>query len=343
MHPNPKKKKCDLKHLNKEFLSAIYPSFQSDENSNFFIDNSTESKFFQKLGQIGEDATSVTYKVIDIRTKQPLCKKVIKYNNGNTTIKDAQNALKEFQVMHAINYPCICKSIYINTADELEIINKGEKETVTTVSLFIEFLEYSLKDVLEWHINNTLKVKIVIEIAHAMKYMHKHGMIHRDLKIENIRLNSIFETKLVDFGLVRINECLLNGYSFVEDSLTKGVGTLAYMSPEMLNEEDYDCKTDVYSFGVILYFMFFGSIPKQSLKDKTNGKPITVQFSPSPSVSSFCIELIRKCLSPNPSDRPSFKMILDEIRKNGYELASNVDPVILTQRDKQLKIIGKIQ
>ena len=127
----------------------------------------------------------------------------------------------------------------------------------------------------------------------------------------------MFETKIVDFGLVKITESVFDEFKYVENSMTKGIGTLAYMSPEMLNEEEYDCKTDVYSFGVILYFMFFGSIPKQSLKDKTNGKPITVQFSPSPSVSSFCIELIRKCLSPNPSDRPSFKMILDEIRKNG--------------------------
>ena len=77
-------------------------------------------------------------------------------------------------------------------------------------------------------------------------------MIHRDLKIENIMLNAVFQTKLVDFSLIRINECVLDEYSLVDDSMTKGVGTLSYMSPEMLNEEDYDNKTDVYSFGVVL-------------------------------------------------------------------------------------------
>ena len=287
--------------------------------------------------------TSVTYKVVDKRANQPLCKKVLKYNKGQATIKDAQNALKEFQVLYGIDYPCICKSVAVNMSETIEVIVKGEKQKVTTVSLFLEYLEYSLDEVLKSKINNTLKVKIVLEIVHAMKYLHKRGMIHRDLKIENIMLNSVLETKLVDFGLVRINECVLNGYSFVDDSLTKGIGTFGYMSPEMLNEEDYDNKTDVYSFGVVLYYMFFGSIPKQSLKDKTTGKQIKVPSSPSSSVSQFCIDLITKCLSPDPANRPSFESILDEMRKNSFGLASNIDPGILSRRDKELEIIGNMK
>ena len=156
-------------------------------------------------------------------------------------------------------------------------------------------------------------------------------------------LNSIFETKLVDFGLVEIKESMLNGYLFVEDSLTKGVGTFAYMSPEMLNEEEYNNKTDVYSFGVVLYFMFFGSIPKQILKDKTTRKQIIIPFKPSESVSQFCIDLITSCLSPVPSDRPSFEKIFVDIRKNGFELASDVYPSILSQRDKHLEHLNYIK
>ncbi|KAK8842196.1 hypothetical protein M9Y10_026427 [Tritrichomonas musculus] len=74
--------------------------------------------------------------------------------------------------------------------------------------------------------------------------------------------------------------------------------------------------------------MFFGSLPKQGLKDKTAGKQIRIQSMPSSSVSQFCIDLITKCLVPSPSDRPSFEMILDEIRKANFELATEVDPSI---------------
>ena len=115
--------------------------------------------------------------------------------------------------------------------------------------MFLEFLDFKLNEILKSEITNTLKARIVIEITHAMKFIHNKGLIHRDLKVENIMLNSVYEYKVVDFGLVRIHEFLDSEYSFVQDSLTRGVGTFAYMSPEMLNNEDYDYKTDVYSFG----------------------------------------------------------------------------------------------
>ncbi|KAK8839917.1 hypothetical protein M9Y10_031631 [Tritrichomonas musculus] len=92
-------------------------------------------------------------------------------------------------------------------------------------------------------------------------------MIHRDIKIENIMLNSAFDAKVVDFGLARIDECF-TGKDFVSTSLTKGIGTLAYMSPEMASEEEYSNKTDVYSFGILLQYILIGKLPDYSLKDK---------------------------------------------------------------------------
>ena len=170
------------------------------------------------------------------------------------SIKDAQNELKEFHVLHALNHPCICKAHYINPVQKIpnEHHSSNEEEEITTIAMFLEYLDYGLGEIIRSKIKNTLKVRIVVEIVHAMNFIHKHGMIHRDLKIENIILNEVFQTKLVDFGLIRINEFVLDEYSLVDDSMTKGVGTLPYMSPEMLNEEDYDNKTDIYSFGFVL-------------------------------------------------------------------------------------------
>lgn len=56
-------------------------------------------------------------------------------------------------------------------------------------------------------------------------------------------------------------------------------------------------------------------------------------------ISEFCIRLIEKCLSFKPSDRPSFDEILTEIRMNSYELAADVDPSLLSKRDKELEFI----
>lgn len=309
------------------------------ESKNYFIDEEEENEFHIVKGQIGEGATSVTYKVIDKRTNTPMCKKVLKYKEGQTSIKDAQRAMNEFQVLYNISHPCICRALGINISEVLEITNKkGQEEEITTIALFLEYLEYGLGDILKTKINNTFKIRIVLDIAHAMNFLHKNGMIHRDLKIENIMLNEFFEVKLVDFGLIRITESVLNEYAYVEESMTKGIGTLSYMSPEMMNEEDYDNKTDVYSFGVVLHFIFTGKLPKQSMKDKLIGKPIDLP-SPSSSISSFCIKLISKCLENSPSKRPSFEEILNLMRENSYDLADDINHSILKKRDDELTSI----
>lgn len=122
----------------------------------------------------------------------------------------------------------------------------------------MEFVPYKIKDCLEkCIINNTLKIRISIEIAFGMSYIHSMGMMHRNLKLENILLNYAYEFKIINFDLV--------GF-FLEKSMieshTKGIGTFAYMSPEMVNEEKYDNKTDVYSYGIVLFAIIAGHLPK---------------------------------------------------------------------------------
>lgn len=88
----------------------------------------------------------------------------------------------------------------------------------------------------EGNLNNTLKTKLAVEVAFGMLHIHENGMIHRDSKIESVML--------IDFGLAHVDA--MKGRML---SMTKGVGTFAYMSLEMANEDDYNNKTDVYFFG----------------------------------------------------------------------------------------------
>lgn len=313
-------------------LQFSSPSLISKDN--YIIDESDEESHKVVL-KIGEGATSVTYKVIDTKTSIFMCKKILK--ESSSSFNDLKNAIKEFEVLYSLNHPCICRAIGMNTSEKLRDSNIDEDQDITTVAIFLEYLTYSLKDQLKKQIDNTLKVRIVIDIVHAMRYIHKKGLIHRDLKIENIMLNSVFEAKVVDFGLVRIHESLSDDYSFVNESMTKGVGTLAYMSPEMIGEKDYDYKTDVYSFGVVLYYIFVGNLPKYSITDKTNNKPFPLP-SQSSSISSLCIDIIKKCTKHNPLDRPSFDDILNDLRKNNYSLADYVDQSIISRRDNEIEL-----
>lgn len=78
---------------------------------------------------------------------------------------------------------------------------------ITTVALFIEFLPYKLKDALDKKIlNNTLKVHVAFAVVIGMSYIYNKGMMHRNLKIENIMLNYAFDAKIIDFDLVGLNK-----------------------------------------------------------------------------------------------------------------------------------------
>ena len=149
--------------------------------------------------------------------------------------------------------------------------------------------------------------------------------MHRDLKLENIMMNCVFNAKIIDFGLAHFNDLSSN-----RKSLTKGIGTFSYMSPEMLNEEEYNNKTDVYSYGIILFTLFTGKLPKQSLKERFDKVPIKFP-KPSSKISKYCISHIKRCTSFNPDERPSFDEIINDIAKNSFEIASNVDTIMIIE------------
>ena len=240
--------------------------------------------------------------------------------------------MKEFEILHLLNHPCICKAIGINIQESVE-------DEMTTIAIYIEFIDFKLRDCLKsGFINNTLKTQIIVEISHGMKYLHSKNLIYRDLKIDNIMLNSVFQVKLIDFGLAKINEILLGDEFMSTYSVTKGVGSENFMSPEMINSDDYDSKTDVYSFGFVLYYIFVGKLPEQNIKDIIAHKIIKLPKQ-SPSISQVCIDLMSKCLSFNPDERPSFEEIIQILLKSNFMLAFDVDPTIVSKRDEELELI----
>lgn len=190
--------------------------------------------------------------------------------------------MKEFEVLLSIDHPCICKTYGINPVEviqsddpDIEGYNDDDDESITTAAIFLEYLNFSLIELInKKKLTNTLKARIVVEIVHGMIHIHKLGYIHRDLKAENIRLDSLLRAKIADFGFVKINDSLFENYSQTQSSIIKAFGSAIYMSPELINDESYDSKTDVYSFGIILYYIFTGNLPHCKVSDIMKKKPI---------------------------------------------------------------------
>lgn len=98
--------------------------------------------------------------------------------------------------------------------------------------------------------------KIIHSLATAVYYLHKYGIVHRDLKPENIMMTdktANSDVKIVDFGLAKIL-----GPS---QTCTEVYGTLAYIAPEVLQNKPYGMAVDIWSLGIITYFLLAGVLP----------------------------------------------------------------------------------
>ena len=100
-------------------------------------------------------------------------------------------------------------------------------------------------------------ISISLDIARGMAYIHSQGVVHRDVKPENIIFDEEFCAKIVDFGIACEQEYC--------DPLANDTGTFRWMAPEMMKRKAYGRKVDVYSFGLILWEMFSGSVPYEEL------------------------------------------------------------------------------
>lgn len=151
-------------------------------------------------------------------------------------------------------------------------------------------------------------VEIILQVIDALKYCHENNIIHRDIKLENILINTDLKIKLTDFGLCGIK----SGDGLFYDE----VGTARYTAPELLLKEGYDESVDVWGIGVILFMLLTGKYPfdgstKASIFKRIMHKNIDYNKY---NLSTDEIHLLKRLLCKD----PRYRIQLDDITKHQW-------------------------
>ncbi|XP_072355933.1 uncharacterized protein [Scyliorhinus torazame] len=152
--------------------------------------------------------------------------------------------------------------------------------------------------------------KYTRQILSAVEHLHRHAIVHRDLKIENFLLDENNNIKIVDFGL---SNTLKNDS---QELLNTQCGSPAYAAPELLAHKKYGPKVDVWSIGVSMFAMLTGTLPftvepfniKQLHQKMVNGEISSIP----PEISSGAVHVLLSLLEPDPTKRPTVREAMDE-------------------------------
>ncbi len=246
---------------------------------------------YKIIEKIGEGGMGVVYKAEDTKLDRTVA---LKFLPQHLTSTDTERArfLQEAKAAAALNHANVCVIHEIqDSADEPFIV--------------MEYVDgQTIRDVVgaTGPVAPTDALRYAIQIAEALEEAHNHGIVHRDIKSENIMLNAKNQIKVMDFGLAKLKGSL----KLTKSSST--VGTLAYMAPEQIHGHKADGRADIFSFGVVLFEMLTGELPFSGdyeaalMYPVLNEEPEALQKH-LPEASAELVHVINRALEKEPDER----------------------------------------
>ena len=262
---------------------------QSKFNGDIIKNDSTDIEY-QKGQLLGKGGFSYCYKCLDLKEQKIYVMKQLENNDISRNEIEIHKSLKHNNI---VSYK---DSIIDND----------------TVYIIVEFCEN--KDLASFFGENKKRKNLkeievqyfILQIIHALKYLHKRRIVHRDLKPGNIFLNKNLEVKIGDFGLAK-------QFAYMGEKIKHQGGTLQYMAPEVVENSEYSFEVDIWAIGVIMYYLIIGKLPfrgsnQEETKEKI--KKVDYTYQKDAIISEAAKDLISQILVKDPIKRPSLRQIL---------------------------------
>jgi serine/threonine protein kinase/tetratricopeptide (TPR) repeat protein len=252
---------------------------------------------YEIVEPLGKGGMGEVYRAHDPRLNRSVAIKII-VRGASVTPEARERFNREAQAVAHLEHPNVCRIYDVGCDRDVDY-------------LVMEYLEgETLADrMMRGPLPPPEAIAIAAQIADALGYTHKHGLVHRDLKPGNVMLTDD-AAKLLDFGLAK----WLSGSDRaggITSSTLIGVGaiagTLQYMAPEQIDGKPVDGRCDIFALGLILYEMlagrpaFSGDSPSETMAAILGGQPAPLRDIPG--VSPSITHIIATCLAKRPSDR----------------------------------------
>ena len=281
---------------------------------------------YKIIEMLGEGGMGIVYKAHDTRLKRDVA---IKFLPSRIAANDEERERFkiEGQAAAALNHPNIATIHAIEESDD-------------EMFIVMEYIEgQELKDIIKSEIPNPKSaIDYATQIAGGLQAAHEKGIVHRDIKSTNIMITNKGQVKIMDFGLAKVR----GGAQVTKVGTT--IGTAAYMSPEQARSEEADHRSDIWSFGVVLYEMLSGRLPFGGEYEQAviyailneNPKPLNEEREDIPLDLQ---NIITNALQKNPEERyQQIQDLLSDLKHVGMESTESKSSPLLKAKLSQGKV-----
>jgi len=271
---------------------------------------------YQIIEELGKGGMGRVYKALDKEVNAKIALKLIKPEiaSDKETIQRFRNELK---TARDISHKNVCRMYDLNREEESYYITM---EYVSGEDLK-SFIRRS------GQLSMSTAVKIAKQICDGLSEAHKLGVVHRDLKPQNIMIDNEGNVRIMDFGIVRS----LSGKGITGAGVM--IGTPEYMSPEQAEGKEVDQRSDIYSLGIILYEMVTGKVPFEGDTPFAIGMKHKSEIPQAPKQINAQIpeglqKIILKCLEKDKKLRyQSCEELLDHLKSSAKDIETTVSDV----------------
>ncbi len=261
-------------------------------------------EYYNLKETICEGKYGVVKRATNKKTKKEVSIKIVNIKNLGCR-KKIELIYKEIEILRHCNNPSILK--YID-----HFIEINEQHNKSYIHIAMEYL--SGGDLAAYihklgALHESRVIRLAWDIAKGLEYLHNLGIVHRDIKPENIVFDQMQNPRIVDFGLSEII-----GFN---EYLTESYGTYYYASPEVHKKTKYNKSTDIWSFGILIFYILTYDLP--FLRDKDQSHLIIADLDNEfdldsnfifANSSSFLKDLVRKCLKKKMEERLNINQII---------------------------------